>query len=130
MSCTRSYCAESAAGMACNRVTGSGPVSAFCPEVQPPRKELNSRIDTTGKRKDRTVTGRGHLTHTGASFFAAQTSATIHPITLHPRKRLSRKIAVRSRLLRINAISEGRKYITKLKPKNGKKKKWAGCITA
>jgi hypothetical protein len=52
----------------------------------------------------------------------AQTNATIHPITDHPRKRFSSKIAVVSRLLRAKAIIEGRKYITKPKPKMGKKK--------
>jgi hypothetical protein len=58
----------------------------------------------------------------GTSFFAAQTRATIHPITLHPKKKLSRKIARRSRLLRANAMIDGRKYITKPKPKKWKKK--------
>src|SRR5579864_1517673 len=65
-----------------------------------------------------------YLTTTGASFFAAHTKATIHPITLQPRKKFSRKIASRSRLLRASAMIEGRKYITvpKPMPKNGKKK--------
>jgi hypothetical protein len=58
----------------------------------------------------------------GASFFAAQTRATIHPITLHPKKKLSKKIASRSRLLRASAMIDGRKYITNPKPKKGRKR--------
>src|ERR1035438_8300284 len=64
---------------------------------------------------------RSYLTIAGTSFLAAHTSATIHPITLHPKKMLSRKIARRSRLLRARAIIDGRKYITNPKQKNGKK---------
>jgi hypothetical protein len=72
-------------------------------------------------RTDLPITGRNHLTTAGTSLFAAHTNATIHPIMLHPRKRLSRKIASRSRLLRARAIIDGRKYITNERLKNGKK---------
>jgi len=67
------------------------------------------------------ITSRSHLTIAGTSFFAAHIRATIHPITLQPKKRLSRKIERISRLLRARAIIDGRKYITNPKPKNGKK---------
>jgi hypothetical protein len=64
-----------------------------------------------------------YLTTTGTSCFTAHTSATTHPIPVHPRNKFSRKIASKSLLLRPNAISDGRKYITSPKlPKNGKKK--------
>jgi hypothetical protein len=43
---------------------------------------------------------------------------------LHPRNKLSRKIARRSRLLRANAMIDGKKYITNGKPK----KKWKKII--
>jgi hypothetical protein len=75
------------------------------------------------------VTGRSHLTIAGTSFFAAQTRATIHPMTLHPRKRLSRKIERRSRLLRAKAMIDGKKYIRNGKPTNGKKKKVEKIMT-
>src|SRR5580704_3114622 len=56
------------------------------------------------------------------------TNATTHPITLQPRKKFSRKIASRSRLLRASAMIEGRKYITNPKPKNGKNNSPRRCM--
>src|SRR5205814_4691993 len=47
---------------------------------------------------------RTYLATTATSFFAAQTKATIQPITLHPRKRFNRKMARISRLLRASAM--------------------------
>src|SRR5579864_3026361 len=54
--------------------------------------------------------GLGYLAATTTSCFAAHTSATIHPITVHPRKKFNRKMASVSRLLRAIAMIEGRKY--------------------
>src|SRR5579864_5084753 len=90
----------------------------------------NSKNSNSRMRTHVPVTERNHLTIAGTSFFAAQTSATIHPITLHPRNRLSRKIASKSRLLRARAMIDGRKYITNPKPKNGKKIKCARIMIA
>jgi hypothetical protein len=64
----------------------------------------------------------------GASVFTAQTNATTHPITVHPRKKFSSTIAAVSRLLRAKATIEGRKYITNPNPKNGKKNAGKRCI--
>src|ERR1700686_3264405 len=127
MSWMRSNCAEFAAGMACNKVSGAGGCATFSCE-HPAREIPYDRINH--RRRDLRITGRSYLTATGTSFFAAQTSATIHPITLHPRKRLSRKIARSSRLLRARAMIDGRKYIMNPKPKNGKKMKCDKIITA
>jgi hypothetical protein len=65
----------------------------------------------------------------GTSFFAAHTSATTHPIIVHPRKKLRTTIDVVSRLLRAKAMIDGRKYIRNPKPKNGKKNNDKRCIT-
>jgi hypothetical protein len=83
----------------------------------------------SGTRKLRTESGASgyYLTTIGTSVLTAQTRAMIHPITDHPRKKFSSRIAPVSRLLRAKAIMVGRKYITKPNPKNGKKNA-KGCI--
>src|SRR3984885_10504587 len=117
-----STCAESAAGMACNRGSGAGGCAAPCRREHANREIPESRTSPTLMRRNLPITGLSYLTITGASFFAAQISATNHPMMLHPRKRLSRKIARRSRLLRASAMIDGKKYNKNGKPKNGKKR--------
>src|SRR5436305_6741883 len=118
----RSYWAESGAGIDCRAAEGSGALAAFCCELH--ARVTEARSSTSRSRED-TITSRVYLITTTGSFFAAQTRATIQPITLHPRKRFSRKIARRSRLLRASAINDGRKYMSSgrpnPRPKNGKK---------
>src|SRR5947209_6206087 len=113
-----SYFAESAGGILCNVAAGSGAFPALSCE-----QAASIRTDSKAAAKSGRIDLKGlqYLATIGASCFAAQTSATIHPITLHPRNRLSRKIASVSRLLRANAMIDGRKYNTVPMPKNGKK---------
>src|SRR3984957_9528697 len=125
-----STCAESAAGMACNRVSGAGGCAASCRCEHANRDIPESRTSPTLMRRNLPITGLSYLTITGASFFAAQISATNHPMMLHPRKRLSRKIASKSRLLRASAMIDGKKYNKNGKPKNGKKRTVDRIMTA
>src|ERR1017187_8042566 len=86
----------------------------------PPEKSPTAKSTTSAWTETCQSRGRRYLTIAGTSFLAAHTSATIHPITLHPRNRLSRKIESRSRLLRAKAMIDGRKYIKNGKPRSGK----------
>jgi hypothetical protein len=72
--------------------------------------------------------GRTHRTTMGMSVFTAHTSATTHPIIVHPRKKFSSTIAAESRLLRAKAMIDGRKYMTNQKPKNDKKNAGNRCV--
>jgi hypothetical protein len=106
-------------------VSGAGSEGVCCRE-QANRIAVLRTI--TGNRARKGITGPNYLATAGMSLFAAQTNATIHPITLQPRNKFSRKIASVSRLLRASAMIDGRKYNTNGKPKNGKKKRWARTI--
>src|ERR1700730_11677249 len=73
-------------------------------------------------REQERVESRPQRTMTGTSVLNAQTRATTQPIMVHPRKKFRSTIEAVSRLLRAKATMEGRKYITKPKPKNGNRK--------
>jgi hypothetical protein len=47
---------------------------------------------------------------------------------VHPRKKFRRRIPAMSRLLRARATIDGRKYITKPNPKNGRKNAGKRCV--
>src|SRR5260370_2057320 len=73
-------------------------------------------------REQERVARQPQRTITGTSALSARTTATTHPIIVHPRKKFRSTIEAVSRLLRAKATMEGRTYITKLKPTNGNKK--------
>jgi hypothetical protein len=83
------------------------------------KKRGNPRLRPT--RRAENLRRKSHRTTTGTSDFTAQISATIQPIMVHPKKKFSRMMAAMSRLLRARAVIDGRKYITKPKPKIGRK---------
>src|SRR5208282_2051796 len=132
MDCARSSCLE------CGHIAQSRPEGS--PAALPQARALSRRAvrskpreHTPGlKQASFARTGKSlgcdYLATAGTSLLAAQINATNQPITLHPRNKFSRKIASVSRLLRRRAMIDGRKYITRGKPSNGKKNTDKRCI--